>query len=134
MGTFFIFFLIIEKSFTAIVTVFLDKNNITSMILLIWQHFCSFPCEISIDNDKCSEISSINSPFGNDCGVDDDMESFSDEIATDFRSRKMGYRELDYYMEKIVEIQEQMASWRESKSIGFPRRYFSSPITTTKLL
>lgn len=57
---------------------------------------------------------------------DDDMESFSDEIATDYRhniiatsnnnniintTRKLGnYRELDYYMEKIVEIQEQLAS------------------------
>ena len=55
------------------------------------------------------------------------MESFSDEIATDYRhksmvtsnnnnsttnaTRKLGnYRELDYYMEKIVEIQEQLAS------------------------
>jgi len=65
---------------------------------------------IDLNSVNSEEISSINSPFGNDCGVDDDMESFSDEIATDFRSRKVGYRELDYYMEKIVEIQEQMAS------------------------
>ena len=57
---------------------------------------------------KTSDISSINSPLLND---DDDMESFSDEIATDFRNqRKSTYRELDYYMEKIVEIQEQLAN------------------------
>ena len=46
-----------------------------------------------------------------DCEDEDfELESFSDEILDDFQMRAYGkYQELDFYMERIVEIQEQLS-------------------------
>ena len=61
-----------------------------------------------------SDMSSINSPWF-DPELDpeignDEIESFSDEILNDYNFRAYGkYEELDFYMEKIIEIQEQLS-------------------------
>ena len=63
-----------------------------------------------------SELPSVVSPipFDNDDEDCDDgdfeLESFSDEILDDYQMRAYGkYQELDFYMERIVEIQEQLS-------------------------
>ena len=64
-----------------------------------------------------SELPSVVSPIpfvndDEDCDDGDfELESFSDEILDDdYQMRAYGkYQELDFYMERIVEIQEQLS-------------------------
>jgi len=66
---------------------------------------------IDINSVNSEDVSSLNSPWGEPDKDDrDEFESISDEILMEYNYRAYGkYEELDFYMEKIIEIQEQLS-------------------------